>query len=39
MPGLSQPLRLNSYTLGSILQCVITRWDDPAITALNPSVQ
>ena len=37
--GLSQALRLNSHTLGSILQCTITRWNDPAIMALNPNVQ
>ena len=37
--GLTAPLRLTAGTLGAILQCVITRWDDPALKALNPSIQ
>ena len=37
--GLDQPLNLSPSVLGGILQCTITRWDDPAIRAINPQAR
>ncbi|CAL5227540.1 g10529 [Coccomyxa viridis] len=37
--GLDQPLNLSASVLGGILQCTITRWDDPAIRAINPQAR
>ncbi|EIE23925.1 periplasmic binding protein-like II [Coccomyxa subellipsoidea C-169] len=37
--GLSKPLNLNAFVFGAILQCTITRWDDPAIRAINPDAK
>ena len=37
--GLNKRLMLNPFLLGSILQCTITRWDDPAIRAINPDAR
>ena len=37
--GLSQPLKLNPAVLGGIFQCTITRWDDPALRAINADIR
>lgn len=34
----AHPLRLDAATLGALLGGRITRWDDPALVALNPSL-
>ncbi|CAK0753690.1 hypothetical protein CVIRNUC_002239 [Coccomyxa viridis] len=39
IPGLSQPLKLNPAVLGGIFQCTITRWDDPALRAINAEIR
>ena len=38
LPGVSGNLRLNSAVLAGMYQGSITRWNDPAIRALNPGV-
>jgi phosphate transport system substrate-binding protein len=38
IPGLTQTLRLSSYTTCALLTGGITNWDDPAITNDNPGV-
>ncbi|CAL8462545.1 g2078 [Coccomyxa elongata] len=37
--GLNKRLNLSPFVLGNILQCTITRWDDPAIRAINPDAR
>nr|QOL01141.1 putative extracellular protein CSOL_064 [Pseudococcomyxa simplex] len=37
--GLTKPLNLTAFVFGSILQCTISRWDDPAIRAINPDAK
>lgn len=39
LPGVDQPLRLDGPTLARIFMGQVTRWNDPAIAALNPGVQ
>ncbi|KAK9842451.1 hypothetical protein WJX81_000763 [Elliptochloris bilobata] len=37
LPGATDgSLKLNADTLAKIYMCMVTRWDDPAIVALNP---
>lgn len=36
---LAQPLKLDAATVSAIYRGEITRWNDPALTALNPGVQ
>lgn len=38
LPALGAPLRLDADVLAAIILGRITRWDDPAIRALNPGV-
>jgi phosphate transport system substrate-binding protein len=38
IPGLTQTLRLDSYTACALLTGGITNWDNPAIASLNPGV-
>ncbi|HSB67585.1 MAG TPA: phosphate ABC transporter substrate-binding protein PstS [Anaerolineales bacterium] len=38
LPGLTQTLTLDGVTLAAIYSGKITRWNDPAITALNPGM-
>ncbi|MFN8508812.1 MAG: phosphate ABC transporter substrate-binding protein PstS [Dehalococcoidia bacterium] len=38
IPGLAEPLRLDGTVVGGIYLGTITRWDDPAIAAMNPGV-
>ncbi len=38
VPGLSAPLRLDAEVIAQIFLGTITRWDAPAIQALNPGV-
>ena len=38
IPGLTQQLKLTSYTACAILTGGITNWDDPALAAINPGV-
>jgi phosphate transport system substrate-binding protein len=38
LPGVNGNLKLNSTILAEMYQGKITRWDDPAIRALNPGV-
>lgn len=38
LPGVATGLRLNSDLLARMYQGEITRWDDPAVKALNPGV-
>ena len=40
IPGLRDgQLQLTPPVLAAIFQCDITRWDDPAIQAINPGLQ
>ncbi len=32
-------LKLNAATLANIYLCTVTRWNDPAIAALNPNIR
>ena len=38
LPGVDQAIRLDGETLGRIFLGQITKWNDPAIAALNPGV-
>ena len=38
LTGLSKPLQLDATTIADIFQAKITKWNDPAIKALNPGV-
>lgn len=38
VPGVSRPLRLDGATLAGLFMGRIRKWNDPAITALNPGV-
>lgn len=38
LPAISQPLKLSGDVLASIFLGTITKWNDPAIAALNPGV-
>lgn len=38
LPGVDQPLKLDGATLAGIYAGQITKWNDPAIAALNPGV-
>jgi phosphate transport system substrate-binding protein len=38
LPGLDAPLKLDGLTLADIYLGKVTKWNDPKITALNPSV-
>ena len=39
LPGVSQELKFDGPTLASIFLGTITKWNDPAIAALNPGVK
>jgi phosphate transport system substrate-binding protein len=38
LPGLSKPLQLTPTVIADIFQAKITKWNDPAIAAINPGV-
>ena len=38
LPGVKKPLNLNGTVLAKIYTGKITKWNDPAIAALNPGV-
>jgi phosphate transport system substrate-binding protein len=39
LPSLSKPLQLDSTVIANIFQAKITKWNDPAIAAINPGVK
>ena len=39
LSGLSKPLQLDAPTIAKIFQAKVTKWNDPAIAALNPGVK
>lgn len=38
-PGVaSGVMRLDAYAMASIMQCIITKWNDPYLVSLNPNI-